>query len=164
MFTFWVLNFYVSTSFSSAFYEDKKNYPFKREAVSSPNNITQELHLYKMILQYDTRNRTTSTVCGEADDGCPLYWMGTGRVMDFKDPCWSLQSVTFFCRSLHLQNETSVHVRDRAWGELCFRELWFWPYLSWVYFKTVRCVHFCDARFNGCALPYMPSSFLVDSD
>jgi len=93
-----------------------KNYPFKRKAVSSPNNITLELHLYEMIL-YEICSRTVSTVCAESDDGCPLYWMGFDRVMDFKGPCWSLQSLTLFCHSLHLQNAMSGRVRDR--GAFC---------------------------------------------
>lgn len=41
-----------------------KFYPIYRKTVSSPNNISQELYLYKMFLQY----RTLSIVCAESDD------------------------------------------------------------------------------------------------
>lgn len=41
-----------------------KIYPIHRKAVSSPNNITQELYPYKMSLHY----RTLSIVCAESDD------------------------------------------------------------------------------------------------
>lgn len=76
--------------------------------MTSPNSWTQELH------PHVTHKRTVSTVCVESDDGCLLYWMGIDRVIYFKDSCSSSQSLTLFCRSLHLQNETNGCVRDRG--------------------------------------------------
>lgn len=109
-----------------------KIYPIHRKAVSSHNNITQELYLYKMSLHY----RTLSIVCAESDDALCI---GQGLI-----EWWILKILTIIDFVLlqfapaEWDKGLCEGLRHFVHGQNCISvSSGLWPYLSWVYF--------CDA-------------------